>query len=344
MLTLHSQQGGRWTDSRHNNSTTDMKRKRLLKNIALWTVILLVALTIGGGGFMLRYSLTNTYHQGYSLETELDSMAARNPEIAPWLDSIRSDGSLRDTFITAHDGVRLHALYVNAPQPTSSTALLLHGYTDDATMMLNIGHAYNARLGFNIFLPDFRAHGLSEGGDIVGMGWADLPDLNEWLRVVRDVYSDSARVVVHGVSMGGAAAINIAGQEPKEHADMIRCYIDDCGYTSVWDEFASELDKQFGLPTFPLLHTASGLCKIIYGWSFGEAAPVESVKNCRKPLLIIHGDADTYVPTEMGLRIYDNATCEKEIWLTKGVEHAKSYRNDPEAYTRRIDEFTRKHM
>ncbi|MFQ7799394.1 MAG: hypothetical protein ACLRHW_07425 [Coprobacillus cateniformis] len=30
-------------------------------------------------------------------------------------------------------------------------------------------------------------------------------------------------------------------------------YIEDCGYTSVWDIFASELKNQFSLPTFPIL-------------------------------------------------------------------------------------------
>lgn len=324
--------------------TKQMKTKKVLKNTALWTVIILVALTIGGGAFMVRYSLTNTYHPGYSLEAELDSMAVRNPEIALWLDSIRHDGSLRDTFITASDGVRLHALYVNAPQPTHATAFLLHGYTDDATMMLNIGHAYNVDLGMNIFIPDFRAHGLSEGGDIVGMGWTDQPDLRQWLGVVRSLYTDSAAVVVHGVSMGGSSAINMAGDEPEEFSGMIRCYIDDCGFTSVWDEFNSELDKQFGLPAFPLLYTASGLCKLCYGWSFGEASSLDRVKTCRKPLLVIHGDADTYVPTEMGQRLYDAATCEKELWITKGVTHAKSYANDPAEYSRRISQFISKYL
>ena len=320
------------------------KSKKLLKNIALWAVILFVILTIGGGGYMVRYSLTNTYHPGYSLTTELDSMAARNPEIVSWLDSIRHDGSLSDTFITSTDGVRLHALYVNAPAPTPKTAFLIHGYTDDATMMLNIGHMYNTRLGYNIFLPDLRAHGLSEGGDVVGMGWTDQKDIHEWLRLVKAMHADTAQVVVHGVSMGGAATVNLAGDEPEEFRQMIRCYVEDCGYTSVWDEFASQLDAQFGLPTFPLLYSASVLCKLIYGWSFGEASSLERVKNCKKPIFFIHGGNDTYVPTHMVNELHGACPSEKQLWIPDGVEHAKSYRNDPDEYFRHVNSFVTKHF
>ena len=32
---------------------------------------------------------------------------------------------------------------------------------------------------------------------------------------------------------------------------------EDCGYTSVWDQFSKELKEQFGLPQFPLMYTAA---------------------------------------------------------------------------------------
>ena len=36
--------------------------------------------------------------------------------------------------------------------------------------------------------------------------------------------------------------------------------VEDCGYTSVWDEFSAQLKDQFGLPAFPLMNTTSALC------------------------------------------------------------------------------------
>ena len=37
----------------------------------------------------------------------------------------------------------------------------------------------------------------------------------------------------------------------------VKCVIEDCGYSSVWDEFAGQLEEMFGLPTFPVLDAAS---------------------------------------------------------------------------------------
>ena len=49
--------------------------------------------------------------------------------------------------------------------------------------------------------------------------------------------------------MGGATTMMLSGDHPKN----VVGYVEDCGYTSVYDIFSSELDKRFGLPRFRLL-------------------------------------------------------------------------------------------
>ena len=73
----------------------------------------------------------------------------------------------------------------------------------------------------------------------------------------------------------------------------------------MWDEFSGQLKEQFDLPEFPLLYTSSLLCRLINGWSFGEASPLNQVKKCRYPMFFIHGDSDTFVPTEMVYQLYE---------------------------------------
>ena len=102
-------------------------------------------------------------------------------------------------------------------------------------------------------------------------------------------------------------------------------FIDNCGYTSVWDEFAGELKNQFGLSEFPLMFTTSLLCKLRYGWSFGEASAIDQVRKCQHPILSIHGDSDTFVPTEMVRRLYEAKAGKKQLWIAEGAEHAQSY-------------------
>ena len=132
-------------------------------------------------------------------------------------------------------------------------------------------------------MPDLAAHGKSDG-DAIGMGWNERLDVLEWMEIANDLFrgdSTMTSMVVMGISMGAATTICVSGEKQKPY---VKAFIEDCGYTSAWDEFAGEGRKQFGMPPFPLLYAASGLCKVLYGWSFGEASPLNQVKKCSLPM------------------------------------------------------------
>ena len=76
--------------------------------------------------------------------------------------------------------------------------------------------------------------------------------------------------MLYGVSMGAATVMMASGE-----ADLpvqVRCVIEDCGYTSVWDEFSGQLKELFGLPPFPVLNAADLVCRIRAGYSITEAS------------------------------------------------------------------------
>ena len=122
----------------------------------------------------------------------------------------------------------------------------------------------------------------------------------------------------------------------------MKCFVEDCGYTSVWDEFAHELKGRFSLPEFPLLYTASWVVQMKYGWSFSEASPLKQVAKCNKPMLFIHGDNDTYVPTTMVYPLYEAKSQPKQLWIAPGSKHALSYRDHKSEYIRKVTEFVSK--
>ena len=215
---------------------------------------------------------------------------------------------LRDTVIVGDGGERLHAVYAAAPEPTDRTAVIVHGYTDNAVRMLMIGYLYNHDLGYNILLPDLHYHGESEGRAI-RMGWKDRLDVLRWMDVANGLFGGRTRMVVHGISMGGRDDDDGLGEPQRPY---VKCFVEDCGYTSVWDEFRKELREQFSLPAFPLLYTASWLCDLKYGWSFREASALRQVAKCELPMLFIHGDADDFVPTRMVYPLYEAKPGEKE--------------------------------
>ncbi len=128
--------------------------------------------------------------------------------------------------------------------------------------------------------------------------------------------------------MGAATVMMGSGDNP----DHIIGYVEDCSYTPMWDIFASELDKQFSLPEFPIMNIANIVANIKAGYDWKEASAVVQVAKCNRPMLFIHGEDDDFVPVEMGYEVYDAARCKKKFFLVKEAGHAQSELKDPEAY------------
>lgn len=311
-------------------------RKKAFIGIGILTVVILLGIATN---FMLDYSLS-PQNRGKDLEGSWAYMFETYPELKPWTDSLKQADALKDTFIYNAAHTKLHAYYVEAPQPTRKTAVIVHGYTDNAIRMMMIGHMYNRHLGFNILLPDLQYSGLSEG-EALQMGWLDRKDVMQWMKVANELYGDSTQMVVHGISMGGATTMMVSGEPQPEY---VKCFVDDCGYTDVWTQFGKELKEQFELPEFPLMHTSSWLCGIKWGWTFQEASALEQVKKCHLPMLFIHGEKDDYVPTWMVYELYEAKPEPKELWVVPDADHARSYLLNREAYTEKVKEFTDKYM
>jgi hypothetical protein len=306
-----------------------VKRYRIV-----WSVVAVLAMivgaVIGGGFYMLDYSLApeeNRTDTAYCYRHLFENY----PETRPWVDSLRRVDALRDTFVVMPEsGERHHALYVR--KGSSKTALILHGWRNCSVDFLFLARLYEQELGYNVVLPDFHAHGLSEGG-MIRMGWLDRKDMLHWLSVFQ-----TDTMVIHGVSMGGATAMMMSGEAMPEGIRSVS-FIDDCGYTSVWDEFAGELQKQFGLPKFPLMYATSLLCKLRYGWSFGEASALSQVAKSNHPMLFIHGSDDDFVPTEMVHRLFAAKPSKKVLWIAENAKHAESYVKHKDEYLHRITTF-----
>lgn len=312
-----------------------MKIKQTIIRISLILTIICFLITIGGSFFMLEYALCPK-NRGKDLKGSYNFMFEKYPFLKPYIDSLNQCQALRDTFIMATDGItRLHAYHIAAATPTSKTAIVIHGYTDNAIRMMMIGYMYNHDLGYNVLLPDLRYAGLSEGNHIQ-MGWNDRLDIKQWIEVANKLFGPESEMVVHGISMGAATTMMLAGDSLPTY---VRHFIADCGYTSVWEEFKGELNKQFQLPEFPLLYTSSLLCKIKYGWSFTEASALNQVCKCTRPMLFIHGDRDHFVPTEMVYRLHTAKPYPKELWIVPETDHANAYFLYPQEYTQRVNQF-----
>ena len=184
-----------------------------------------------------------------------------------------------------------------------------------------------AEKGFNILTPDMRSHGESEG-KLIGMGWLDKEDVKLWIDYVLNI-DPEAEIVLHGVSMGGATVMMTSGEDLP---DNVKAIIDDCGYTSVWDEFTDEAKYLFNVSQFPILYTASAISKFRAGYSFQEASALEQVKKTKIPILFIHGSEDNFVNTNMVYSLYEACPTRKDLLVVEGAGHGQALYLDPDTY------------
>ena len=228
---------------------------------------------------------------------------------------------------------------VQFSQESHKYAILFHGYTGAAWQMAPYAKMFY-EMGYSVITPDARAHGESEGA-YIGMGWLERPDVLSWIDSVTGT-DPEAEIVLMGVSMGGATVMMAAGEDLP---DNVKCIVEDCGYSSVWDEFRLQLKNVFGLPAFPLLDAASLVSKIRAGYSFKEASSVRQLQKATVPMLFIHGDADTFVPFSMLDVVYEAcASAEKEKLVVHEAAHGAAADTDPELYWDTVTAFVEKYI
>ena len=304
-----------------------------MKKITVWFMIVVLAVLmgalVGAGSYMLDFSLAPDPTRA-NTDSCYRQLFTDYPETREWMDSLRTHHALRDTMIVMPGDYRLHTYYIN--RGSQRTAMVIHGWRDQAIKFFYLARMYERLLGYNVVMPDLYASGMSDG-DMLRMGWLDRLDVLQLLDVFK-----ADTMVVHGVSMGAATTMMMSGEQMPEDIRDLR-FVADCGYTSVWDEFAGELKNQFGLPAFPLMYTTSLLCQLRYGWNFDEASALRQVAKCRYPMFFIHGDSDDFVPTYMVHELYNAKPDPKTLWVTKNTDHAHSYKNHRTEYVARVRRF-----
>jgi fermentation-respiration switch protein FrsA (DUF1100 family) len=63
-----------------------------------------------------------------------------------------------------------------------------------------------------------------------------------------------------------------------------------------------------------------------------------------RPLLMIHGQADTYIKPEMAEALYQRARPPKELWLVGGAKHNQAIQVAGDDYRRRVLDFFLRHL
>ena len=308
-------------------------KKVLLHMVAIGLTALALNACMAGR-YMSKYALTPQVHGVDDIERTRHKADSLLPGSTAWYDSLQIIGVLRDTFVVGHNDKRVHAVYAPAirPQESNGTAIVVHGYGDNHLVFLYLARMYRDEFNFNILLPDLQFHGYSEG-ESIQMGWLDRFDVLNWINVAYSLYPNDF-MILHGVSMGAATVMMTSG-EPLP--DYVKCFVEDCGYSSVKDQFNHNRKQSFGFIPPDVLQSASLVTKQKYGWSFWEASSVKQLAKSTAPMLFIHGDADDFVPFDHLWKNYEaKKKGYKEYYVCHGAVHANSFQKDPETYKARV--------
>lgn len=315
-----------------------MKKKRLF-GICLGIISVIIIISLGlVGNYFYNLALNPNTPKDIVFGTPEEAAATSGQVLDVDISWLLNDSNYTDEYITSQDGLKLHSYHVKNQSSSNKWVITVHGYTSEGINMSSYAKKYYDN-GYNVLIPDLRSHGLSEG-DYIGMGWDDRLDIISWINYILNE-DPNADIVLHGISMGAATVLMTSGEEIPSNVKVI---IADCGYTSVWDEFAYQLDDLFSLPEFPILNVSSIVSKIRAGYFLGEASSIEQVKKSKTPILYIHGDQDDFVPYYMMEELYNATSSEKEMSTIKGAEHAKASEVDPETYWTTVNNFINKYI
>lgn len=253
-----------------------------------------------------------------------------------WFENVHK---YRWTETAAGANFKLVADYVPAAKATKKTVVLVHGFASSKEQMGGYAGLFH-QLGYNVLVPDDRAQGQS-GGKAMSYGYFEARDYRKWINQVIAKQGSQSQIALFGVSMGGATTMIASGLKMPS---QVKAYIEDCGYTTADAEIRYQAKQMYHLPYWPMVPLTSAVTKLKAGFTFKDADAVRAVKGNHRPMLFIHGGADTFVPTKMVYQVYRADAGPKELMVVPGAKHAASYSHSPQRYQRKVQHFLRQYL
>ncbi len=308
----------------------------IILTVILIVVIVLFVLSFIGGFIMFDLTLKPKSDKNIFKKKEKD-ITNEQKQLHEKLLSWTNDNMDSVWNISTFDNLNLKARYFKGTAE-HKWVIVVHGYTSVGWHMSAFAKEYLSK-GYSVLMPDLRGHGISEG-EYATMGYYDSVDIIEWIYEI--IKKDpEACIVLHGVSMGAATVMMVTGEDIPVH---VKCVIEDCGYTSVWEVFKHNMKRMFKLPAFPILYTANIISSAKIKMDFKEVSPLKAVSNSKTPILFIHGDQDVLVPFKMLNILYENASCEKDYLVIKGAVHGEASAKEPDTYYEKVSGFIDKYI
>ena len=293
--------------------------------LAFLTLTLVIYLKVFYGGAYLRdddpyAGLKSPYLEGMRevIKTQIDELSTHPCE---------------DIYIKGHKGTKLHGRYY-AAEDSSKVAILFHGYKGSSHTELSGTALMMLAHGISVIAVDQRAHGKSRGVS-VSFGIMERFDCAAWAKYAEERFGEDTKIFLFGISMG-AATVLMASELSLPTG--VRAIIADCPYSTPSAIIKRVLANRGLSPkkVYPLVFAAG----VVWGrFNLRASSPKEAVKRAKVPILLVHGEADDFVPCDMSKEIHASCTSKKVLFTVEGAKHGASFAVGQENYVRALLSF-----
>lgn len=239
--------------------------------------------------------------------------------------------------IKSFDNLNLVGYYFD--KKSNNTALLVHGYASNAYEMQCYAKMFYD-MDYNVLVIDNRGHGKSDG-KIISMGYYEKYDISSWVNFLIDK-NKNVKIVVFGISMGGASVCLYSGTEKPKN---VKAIISDCAYSSAYKIVKSVANKSVVFSILPTLQVFNLYTKLKVGFKLSDINVVKQIEKCDVPMLLIHGEKDNFVPFSMQGELYN--ACPEQYRNKFSVEnagHGESLYTLKGKYIKKVEEFLKKYV
>ena len=238
-----------------------------------------------------------------------------------------------EVYITSYDGLRLFARYYHVADG-APLQIQFHGYRGSGIRDFCGGNKLARESGQNTLLVDQRAHGRSEG-DMITFGIRERYDCLAWAEYAVQRFGSDTPIFLTGISMGASTVLMASDLPlPKNVVGIIA----DCPYSSP-EAIIRKVCGEMGFPPVLAMPFVKLGAYLFGGLRFGSYSAEDSVARSDLPILLIHGEADNFVPCEMSHKIHSACRGRHEIHTFKDAEHGLSYLQDTPRYEKVVRAF-----
>ncbi len=237
--------------------------------------------------------------------------------------------------VYSFDKLWLRARYFHNNQ--KNTVILFHGYRSSAARDFCCALRLYTALGFNVLLVDQRSHGRSEGR-LITFGVKESRDVLSWCDFVNKKYAPE-KILLGGMSMGATTVLLATEHNLPEN---VRAVVADCGYTSPVEIIKCVSKNFLKLKADFFIPFLNIFCLALGRFSITGASTVKSLKKCKIPVILIHGESDTFVPCEMSRAAFKSCNENSRLVTVENAHHGTSFLVDEEKVVSNLQDFLTK--